>query len=141
LGYDSADPLEQMIAERIVVSARDAGISIAGEAAPGASNAIPNCDVRLLRLRMPSPQPGETLMNFLSVLAPMAALDAAPLPPGVSAEQIYDRERAAVAGYRVVPLVWLPEVYGLGARVRDWRAPAPGDAWPFADVWLEQESR
>jgi len=36
--------------------------------------------------------------------------------------------------------VWLPQVYGLGARVRDWEAPAAGEGWPLADVWLEQES-
>ncbi len=51
-------------------------------------------------------------------------------------EQVYERERTMVNGYRVVPLVWLPEVYGLGARVRDWPAPAPGEPWPFADIWL-----
>ena len=62
-------------------------------------------------------------------------------PHGASREQIYERERAIVSSYRVVPLVWLPRVYGLGARVRDWKAPAPGEGWPLADVWLEQESQ
>ena len=46
-----------------------------------------------------------------------------------------------VNSYRVVPLVWLPEVYGLSARVRDWKAPEAGEGWPLADVWLEQESQ
>jgi hypothetical protein len=36
-----------------------------------------------------------------------------------------------------VPLVWLPHVYGLSARVRDWVAPGPGESWPLADVWLD----
>ena len=30
LGYDSADPLEQSVAERIVVNAKEAGMAIAG---------------------------------------------------------------------------------------------------------------
>jgi hypothetical protein len=40
----------------------------------------------------------------------------------------------------VVPLVWLPQVYGLSARVRDWKAPAPGEGWALADVWLDGEA-
>jgi hypothetical protein len=39
--------------------------------------------------------------------------------------------------HRIVPLEWMPQVYGLSARVRDWKAPAPGETWPFADVWLD----
>jgi hypothetical protein len=39
----------------------------------------------------------------------------------------------------VVPLVWLPQVYGLSARVRDWTPPVAGESWPLADVWLEPE--
>ena len=54
-----------------------------------------------------------------------------------SPQQIYDRERTIVDSYRVVPLVWLPQVYGLSARVRDWKAPAAGRDWPLADVWLD----
>jgi hypothetical protein len=29
-------------------------------------------------------------------------------------------------------------VYGLSARVRDWKTPGPGESWPLADVWLDQ---
>jgi hypothetical protein len=36
-----------------------------------------------------------------------------------------------------VPLVWLPQVYGLSTRVRDWTVPSPGEQWPLADVWLD----
>jgi hypothetical protein len=34
-------------------------------------------------------------------------------------------------------LVWLPRVYGLSARVRDWTPPGAGEFWPLADVWLD----
>jgi hypothetical protein len=76
-------------------------------------------------------------MDFVAVLGPTTGLDRAPLPEGASPEQIYEREREMVSTYCVVPLVWLPQVYGLGARVRDWKVPAAGESWPFADVWLE----
>ena len=142
LGYDSGDPVEQMVAERIVVNARDAGISLEAQGIASSSTMPANCDARLVRLKVVSPQPRETLTGFLATLGPMAGLDASPLPARPSPEQIYERERTIVSGYRVVPLVWLPEVYcASGARVRDWKSPAPGGGWPFADVWLEQESQ
>ncbi|HXQ25199.1 MAG TPA: ABC transporter substrate-binding protein [Candidatus Acidoferrales bacterium] len=141
LGYDSGDSLEQTVAERIAVNARDAGISITAESVTSPGSAAPNCDARLMRVRMPSPHPREALVNVVAMLGPTAALDVAPLPAGVSSDQVFARERAIVGSYRVIPLVWLPQVYGLSARVRDWNAPAPGESWPFADVWLEQESQ
>jgi len=54
-----------------------------------------------------------------------------------TAQQIFEREQMILNGNRIVPLVWLPHVYGLSARVRDWQAPEPGAGWPLADVWLE----
>ena len=140
LGYDSGDPLEQSVAERIVVNAREVGISVTAQAIPAAGPAASKqgaFDARLMRMRMPSPLPRVALMNFLTVLGPVAKIDASPLPDPASPQDIYDRERAVVTSYRVAPLVWLPQVYGLSARVRNWKAPGPGETWPLADVWLE----
>ncbi len=147
LGYDASDSLEESLAERIAVDAREAGIHVAPEALP--NDRVPsNCDARLVKLRMPSPHPGAALASFLKALAPAIDVNGPngapatePLVEGASAEHIYDVERGIVNSYRVVPLVWLPEVYGLSARVRDWKAPAAGEGWPLADVWLEQESQ
>ena len=129
--------LGQAIAERIAVNARDAGIGLTAETIASAAPSPANVDARLVYLRMTSSHPRDALAGFQAVLAPMAGLDPSPLPAAASSEQIYERERAIVSSYRVVPLVWLPRVYGLGPRVRDWKAPAAGEGWPFADVWLE----
>jgi hypothetical protein len=147
LGYDASDSLEESLAERIAVDAREAGIRVVPEALP--NDRVPlNCDARLVRLRMPSPDPRVALASFLATLAPAidvngpnGAPETEPLVEGASAENIYDVERGIVNGYRVAPLVWLPEVYGLSARVRDWKAPAAGEGWPLADVWLEQDTQ
>jgi ABC-type transport system substrate-binding protein len=137
LGYDSSDPMEQAIAERIAVNVRDAGITLTSESiAPAAAN----FDARLVRLRMKSSRPRDALTAWIEALAPATGLDPSPLPATASAEQIYGRELDIVSTYRVVPLVWLPRVFGLGPRVRDWKAPDAGEGWPLADVWLEQES-
>jgi peptide/nickel transport system substrate-binding protein len=130
LGYDAGDSLEQSIAERIAVNAREAGIALAAQASA-------DYDARLVRLRMASPHASEALAQFVAALNPLAGLDAPKLPQGASPEQVYGAERAIVSSARVVPLVWVPQVYGLGPRVRDWKAPAAGETWPLADVWLE----
>ncbi|MDE3109245.1 MAG: hypothetical protein KGL02_04820 [Acidobacteriota bacterium] len=135
LGYDAGDSLEQSVAERIAVDARAAGLSVSTQPmSPGNSAGLP--DARLVRLSMPSPAPQTSLQSFLSVLVPMAGLDSMQLPASASTEQIYAAERGVAEGYRVVPLVWFPHVFGLSNRVMDWRAPDPGESWPFTDVWL-----
>jgi peptide/nickel transport system substrate-binding protein len=136
LGYDSGDSFEESVAERIAIDARAVGLTVTVQAASAGSAAgLP--DARLVRLPMPSPQPQTSLRNFLTALVPMAGLDTVQLPDAASTVQMYAAERGVVDSYRVVPLVWYPQVFGLSSRVMDWRAPGPGESWPFADVWLD----
>jgi hypothetical protein len=135
LGYDSGDSLEQAVAERIAVDAREARIQLTAQVVrPGLENAS---DARLVRLRMQSKSPGLALESFMDTLGALTKIEDKALPDLASAEDIYNRERAIVNSYRVVPLVWLPRVYGLSGRVRDWTPPGPGESWPLADVWLD----
>ena len=135
LGYDSGDSLEQAVAERIAVDAREARVQLTAQAVrPGLENAT---DARLVRLRMQSKSPALALESFIDTLGGMTKIEEKALPDPASAEDIYNRERAIVTSYRVVPLVWLPRVYGLSGRVRDWTPPGPGESWPLADVWLD----
>jgi Bacterial extracellular solute-binding proteins, family 5 Middle len=140
LGYDFGDSFEQSVAERIAIDAHTAGLMVTAQpihagGSTGASGVSP--DARLIRLSMLSSSPRDSLAKFLATLQPIAGLDAISLPEAASPEQIYAAERSVVDDDRVVPLAWYPQVYGLSARVRDWQAPAPGDAWPFADLWLD----
>jgi len=143
LGYDFGDALEQAVAERIVVNAREAGIQSTAQAirtdtaARQPRQGAPEIDARLVRLRMTSKLPAVALEDFMETLSTMTKIDAQPLLDSASPEEIYNRERAIVSTYRVVPLVWLPRVYGLSARVRNWTPPGPGESWPLADVWLD----
>jgi hypothetical protein len=135
LGYDSGDSLEQAVAERIAVDAREARVQLTAQAVrPGLENAT---DARLVRLRMQSKEPALALESFIDTLGGMTKIEEKALPDPASAEDIYNRERAIVSSHRVVPLVWLPRVYGLSGRVRDWTPPGPGEGWPLADVWLD----
>ena len=141
LGYDSADALEQSVAERIVVNAKEAGISMMAVANP--ANKSPKLDARLVRVPMISPNPANALNQILQNFSSLAGgtLNAAALPESSSPEDIYKRERDVLGSYRIVPLVWLPQVYGLSTRVRNWTAPAPGQTWPLADVWLDTNDK
>jgi ABC-type transport system substrate-binding protein len=135
LGYDSGDSFEESVAERIAVDARAAGLTLSAQSmSTGRSAGLP--DARLVRLSMLSPQPQASLQSFLTTLVPMAGLDAVQIPANASIEQIYAAERGVIDTYRIVPLVWYPHVFGLSARIMDWRAPAAGESWPFVDVWL-----
>lgn len=134
LGYDSGDSLEQAVAERIVVNAREVGIRVTARASRAGLDS--GLDAELQRWRMISKTPGPTLSLFRLMAEGLARPD--PTTPSLATpEGIYEAERAIVNSYRVVPLVWLPRVYGLSARVRDWTPPGPGESWPLADVWLD----
>jgi ABC-type transport system substrate-binding protein len=149
LGYDSADPLGQSVAERIVVNAKEAGMAVRAQAtsAAGASlrdsrgigSQTGHVDLQLVRWRMTSAWPGEALRDFLTRIhaGPLAGVEVGAFPEAASPEDIYNQQRTVLSTFRVVPLVWLPQVYGLSARVRDWKAPGPGENWPLADVWLD----
>ena len=113
------------IADRIALNARDAGLAVS--IAPNAANA----DVRLVEVRMES----ENAARALNGVA--AALGLGVPGPADSPEALYAAERGLLDGFRVVPLLHLPDVYGVGSRVRG----APGisrlGAWHFSDSWLE----
>ncbi len=149
LGYDSGDSLEQAVADRIAVNAKEAGITLTARATPKPAWPFAPLDDRiwkrtpatvdalLVRVSMPSRKPAETLEDFSGLLGITTSRNSYFVAPDATAEVIYERERAIVTSYRVVPLVWLPRVYGLSGRVRDWTPPGPGEGWPLADVWLD----
>ena len=123
LAYDPADPLARPIAERIALNAREAGLTI--QAAPG-----PHADARLVRLPLRSLDPAQ-------VLAEVAAkFGFEPQTLAVTPESLFAAERKLLEDFRLVPLVYLPEVYGLSPRVRNWD-PQPWGDWRLDNVWLE----
>jgi peptide/nickel transport system substrate-binding protein len=153
LGYDSADPLEQSVAERIAVNAKEAGISLVAQALPKSAAGKPRAatealrfDAQLVRWRMPSANPAIALKAALLQISSSAepaedtSTSAAALTDQASPQDVYDRQRDILARFTIVPLVWLPQVYGLSGRVRDWTVPGPGEEWPLADVWLDTDA-
>jgi len=138
LGYDSADALERMIAERIAVNAQAAGIAVSAQAISSNASSAPAFDARVIRLPLASPAPGVALENLIGTLT--VAQGTNPVFLSVAnpddLEYLYSREREILDAYELIPLVHLPQVVGLSARVRDWMPLRYGE-WRLADVWLD----
>jgi peptide/nickel transport system substrate-binding protein len=137
LVYDGADPSAALIAQRVAVNARDAGInlSVLTETAAGGPN---GGDVRLVRWRIVAPDAREALTAVTAQLNGVQA-EAASMPLETP-EQRYAVERTTIARGLIVPVAFVPEIYGVGATVRDWMPPRWG-GWRLEDVWLAQTPR
>jgi len=120
-----SDPAMRAIAERIAVNARDAGLRVSVTAQPE------NADVRLVEVRVASADPWRAL-------AGLAASLGLPEPARCdSPELCYAAERALLEGFRVIPLIHLPDVYGVAPAVRGPAGVTPLGEWRFENLWLE----
>jgi peptide/nickel transport system substrate-binding protein len=117
IAYDPADAMTRLIAERIAVNARDAGVMVR-PIAGGQGGA------RIVRARVSSPDPIEALSSVAAALG-------VPAPGGTA----YEIERSMLADNLIVPLFHLPEIYGLSPRVRSWE-PSRWGGWKLESVWL-----
>ena len=116
IGYDPADTTMRLIAERISVNAREAGITVRTTSGSQAAG-------RVVRIRVSSSDPFQALA---------AVGDAVGIKVSGT---LYDVERTLLQGSRIVPLLHLPALYGLGSRVRGW-APSRWGGWKLDSVWL-----
>jgi ABC-type transport system substrate-binding protein len=143
LRVDAGGDLAKLIAERVAINARQAGIpmqiqaraAVRDDAAGGAASPkSPESDtVRLLAWRYSSLSRRAELGDMISGLQLQTETTE---PAAESAEQTYEYERALLCEYQLIPLVVLPQYVGLSTRVRDW-LPERWDAWHLADIWLD----
>jgi len=124
LGFD--DPALRPVAERIALDASAAaGLAVTVIPQPGLA------DVRLTELRVAAANPA-------IALAAMAAALGLPEPtPAATPDALYAAERALLDGFRVIPLIHLPDVYGAGPRVHGAPGITPLGEWRFENLWLE----
>jgi peptide/nickel transport system substrate-binding protein len=121
LGYDGSDPVARLLAERIALNARDAGLSL--QPTPGAT-----ADLRLLRLPL-APDPWIALTDVATLTGTPAGTE------GGSAEDLYAAEVALLATKRIIPLFHLPVSYAASANLNNWTLRSDG-GWALADAWL-----
>jgi peptide/nickel transport system substrate-binding protein len=130
LGYDARDPLARLVAERIALNAKDAGLSLQPAALPPAPQAASSADVRLVRIPLDS-------ANAWVALEQVAALASIPFPStkNRSIESLYAAEQTMLATQKIVPLFHLPVGYTSAPSLQDWGLRTDGTL-NLADAWL-----
>jgi hypothetical protein len=125
ISYDPADPIAGLLAERIALNARDAGLQLQ----PTKSAAS---DLRVARIPLPS----DPIMA-LDTVATAAGLHA-PQISSDSAEDLYSAEREMLADQKLIPLFHLPIVYAATPAVHG-GVPQQDGTWDLAGAWLTRE--
>ncbi len=125
LSLGVADGALRSIADRIVLNARDAGITLA------IASAGTNPDVKLVSARVNSADAARALAGLA------AQLGLAEPPRAETPEALYMAERSLLEGYRAIPLVHLPDVYLVGPRVKGAPGITPLGEWRFENLWVE----
>lgn len=130
LTYPANDSFARSVADRVALNARDAGIAIQPTPNPGGS-------LTLVRWLLESADAAAELSRLLGVLG---AADRAGSLDAADPEALFEAERAMLDDHRIIPLVYLPELYGLSARVHNWEAAQKRD--PFRlnleNLWVDQ---
>jgi hypothetical protein len=128
--------LARLLAERVAVNARQAGLSVQplgrAVAREGTVRAADSADVHLFAWRYSSTSPGEELREFAKAESAQESKESNPADP----DRRYAWERKILEERKLIPLVALPDYAGLAPTVRDWQ-PSPWGEWRLADVWLE----
>jgi ABC-type transport system substrate-binding protein len=138
LAYDASDPLLKLVAERIAVDAREAGIVVQpyGESHTNSKTARAsiNADAVLLRLPLPSVEPSVALAQRADDLG---LSDSAPAILGATRpEDLFEAERKLLENHRVVPVAHLPQAVWLNSNVHNWQQLATG-GWQLDQLWVE----
>lgn len=128
LSYEASDPLARVMAERIALNARDAGLTLQ----PTNSKIA---DLRLVRMALPSLDSRVSLGEFAARLGlPQPKFDGDP------ASSVYSAESALLQSEHVIPLLYLRTVVALSGTVKGWQED-PDGGWHLENVWLEMEKR
>ena len=131
IGYDARDPLAKLIAERVAVNAREAGIGL--QPASQTNVRSSNADATVVRLRIESPNPATALAGLGSLL-PISSLQKP--QAATSLEALYSIESETLKDFSVIPIAHIPEKFAGGSRVHDWRISGWGELnWGY--MWME----
>jgi hypothetical protein len=139
VGMDAGNELSKLIAERVAVNGRAAGLTLqivsrtSTRSANDGASAKAESEAQLIAWRYTSLSPRDALEN-LGVVS-RTEIPAAGVP--ATAEERYAWEKQMIDEKNILPLVAVPDFVAVDARVRNW-APAPWGEWRIADVWLDQ---
>jgi ABC-type transport system substrate-binding protein len=124
LSYPANDGFARAVAERVALNARDAGIILQPTPNPGGA-------ARVVRWPLESIDGAAELSRIAGMLG---IPDRANSVNSARPETLYEAERALLDARRVIPLVYLPEVYGVAPRVHNWSG---GFRLHLENVWVD----
>jgi len=136
---DAGGELSKLIAERVVVNARAAGITLqivswtAGRALSDGGTAKPEGEAQLVAWRYTSLSARADLQSIAAELP--AEITEGGVPEDADAR--YAWEKRMMDEKNILPLVAVPDFAAVDPQVRNW-SPAPWGEWRLADVWLDQ---
>jgi MarR-like DNA-binding transcriptional regulator SgrR of sgrS sRNA len=132
LAYDGSDDLSRLIAERVSLNARDAGITLQARQESPMFRSF-DADVKLIRVRIESPDPATALTSIgeaLDIPELQQARSAA------SADRLYTMENAVLKNFLIVPIAHIPDTFSIAPGVHDWAMQGWGSV-DFANLWVE----
>jgi hypothetical protein len=126
LSYDASDPLARLVAERILLNARDAGIALQ-LVTSGTS------DLRLIRIPLSSLCPQVALAELARTFQV-----AQPKLANGSITELYSAENTLLKSHRIIPLFHMRSAFALRSNVHNWNVLANGEL-QLGSVWLSVE--
>jgi peptide/nickel transport system substrate-binding protein len=126
LSFDASDSVARVVAQRLALNARDAGITL------DLSGSAP-ADLRLVRVELASIDPHVALMELAQAL--QLSL---PKFGGASIADLYAAEKTLLQSHRIIPLLHLQEAVALRPEIQDFGM-SPDAMWHLENVWLSAE--
>jgi ABC-type transport system substrate-binding protein len=126
LGYDVKDAPMQLLAERLALNAREAGLTLQSVARTS------EVDWLLRRVPVQTANPAAALTEIARTLHRTVELK------DTSLESVLLAERAAVADYTLIPLLHLNHAWAASERLHDWSGATPLQPLPAA-TWIENK--
>jgi len=128
LGYDPSDTIVRIIAERVLLNARDSGITLN-------LSSTANSDLHLVRIRLTSSDQHVALAELAKTLQ---------LPPprigDGSTADLYSAEKVLLQSHRAIPLLHMRRAVALRPTVHELRM-LPDGSWSLSNVWLSGEKQ
>jgi len=122
------DPVLQLIAERVALNVRDAGVNVQLAASPD------RADLVMRRIAINSSDPEVALRQIVDALS----LDS---PSGSdSPQRLYEQERGLLDSHLAVPLVIIPRNSAVSPKLRNW-VTTPISGYELEDVWVMEPEK
>jgi len=127
LSCDSSDPAARIAADRILLNAKDAGITLQIVNSD-------NADIRLIKMTLPSAD-SQTALNELARVFQLPA----PTFANSSVSSLYSAETALLQSRRVIPIVYLRTAVAFRSNLHGLKL-LPDGSWQLDNLWLSAET-